>query len=142
MANGSYSWLTQTQSVQQLGQRLNIVPTTSTFWTAAELWIYIQTALKMYNSLVWQWRTDFTFNSTQLWNSLGSLAGSPRLRTTTDVDCYTEMELMLLEPPTGGIWSGTNQFSVSVMSQALQRRRDEMIQLGNLNQVLMQNRCV
>lgn len=139
MANGSYSWLTQTQAVQQLGQRLNIVPTGSTFWTAAELWIYIQTSLKMHNSLVWQWRTDFTFNSAQLWNSLGSLAGSPRLRTTTDVDCYTEMELMLLEPPTGGTWSGTNQFSVSAMSQALQRRRDEVIQITNCNQVLMPN---
>jgi hypothetical protein len=50
---------------------------------------------------------------------------------------YGELELMLLEPSnTTGTWTGTNQFSLSVLSQALQRRRDEMIQIGNLNQVL------
>jgi hypothetical protein len=82
------------------------------------------------------WRQDFNYNSSILWNSLGSLTGSPRLRTLTDTYAYTEMEYMLLEPPSGGTWSGTSQFSISVLSQALQRRRDEMIQIGNLNQVL------
>ena len=86
------------------------------------------------------WRQDFQYNDpSNLWNSLGSLPGSPRLRTITDVDCYTEMQMMLLEPPSGGIWTGTNQFSISVMSQALQRRRDEIIQITNCNQQLLQN---
>jgi hypothetical protein len=49
------------------------------------------------------------------------------------------MEYMLLEPPSGGTWSGTSQFSISVLSQALQRRRDEMIQVSNCNQYLMAN---
>jgi hypothetical protein len=44
---------------------------------------------------------------------------------------------MLLEPASGGTWTGTNQFNISVLSQALQRRRDEMIQVGNLNQNLL-----
>jgi hypothetical protein len=47
------------------------------------------------------------------------------------------MEMMLLEPPTGQVWTGTNQFQISDLSQALQRRRDEMIQIGNLNQQLI-----
>lgn len=137
MANGSYSWLTMTQAVQQLGQRLNVTPSSTTLWTPAELQIYIETSLKMFNSLTWQWRADFQYNDpVNLWNSLGLLPGSPRLRTTTDVDCYTEMEYMLLEPPSGGTWTGTSQFNISVMSQALQRRRDEIIQLTNCNQSL------
>jgi hypothetical protein len=124
-------------AVSQLGQRLNITPSSTSFWTHAELQIYISQSLRQYNSLVWAWRTDFQYNDPiNLWNSLGSLAGSPRLRTLTDTYCYTEMEYMLLEPPSGGIWTGTNQFSVSVMSQALQRRRDEVIQLTNCNQFL------
>jgi hypothetical protein len=64
------------------------------------------------------------------------LSGSPRKRTLYDTDAYTEMEYMLLEPPSGGTWTGTNQFSISTLSQALQRRRDEIIQITNCNQVL------
>jgi len=139
MANGSFSWLTMTQAVQQLGQRLNVVPSATTLWTPAELEIYITTSLRQMNSLCWQWRQDFQYNDpVNLWNSLGSLAGSPRQRTLFDTDAYIEMQYLLLEPPSGsGTWTGTNQFNLSVMSQALQRRRDEMIQLGNLNQSLL-----
>jgi hypothetical protein len=46
------------------------------------------------------------------------------------------MESMLLEPPSGGTWTGTIQFSIADLSQALQRRRDEMIQVSNCNQSL------
>src|SRR5271157_747407 len=119
MGNGTYTWLTMSSAVQQLGQRLNITPSSTSFWTDTELQIYISQALRMQNSLCWVWRTDFQYNDpSNLWNSLGTLAGSPRLRTITDVDCYTEMEYMLLELPSGGTWTGTNQFSISVMSQA------------------------
>ena len=136
---GSFQWLTMTQAVQQLGQRLNITPSSDSFWTATELQTYITTSLRQFNSLVWQWRSDFQYNDPiNLWNSLGSLAGSPRQRTLFDTDAYIEMQYLLLEPPSGsGTWTGTSQFNLSVMSQALQRRRDEMIQLGNLNQSLM-----
>lgn len=132
----TYNWLTLSNAITQLGQRLNIVPSTTTFWTIAELQVYLTQALRQYNALTWQWRTDFTFNSPNLWNSLGSLTGSPRLRTLYDTDAYTEMQYMLLEPATGQTWTGTNQFSISVLSQALQRRRDEMIQVTNCNQSL------
>jgi hypothetical protein len=68
------------------------------------------------------------------------MAGSPRLRTITDVEVYAELEFMLLEPSNlTGTWTGTNQFSLSVMSQALQRRRDEIIQITNCNQQLLPN---
>ncbi len=132
---GSYSWLTLAQAQTQLSQRLN--DTSFSFWTQNELTYYIQQSLRVFNSLTWQWRQDFNYNSSSLWNSLGSLAGSPRQRTLTDNYIYGELEFMLMEPSnTIGTWTGTNQFNISVLSQALQRRRDEMIQVGNLNQVL------
>ena len=77
------------------------------------------------------------FNSSDLWVSLGSLSNSPRLRTITDTNCYTQMQYMLLEPPTGGTWTGTSQFSLSDLSQALQGKRDEMMQISNCNQTLL-----
>src|SRR5208337_3185614 len=133
---GSYNWLSLSAAISQLGQRLNITPSTTSFWTTAELQAYITTALRVYNSLTWAWRTNFNFISPTLWNSLGTITGSPRLRTLTDTNAYTEMEYLLLEPPTGGTWTGTNQFSINDLSQALQRRRDEMLQISNCNQVL------
>jgi hypothetical protein len=141
MPSGQYSWLTLAQGIAQLAQRLN--DPNNIFWTEAELQVYISTALRQFNSLCWAWRQDFTFNTTgntTVWTNLGSLAGSPRLRTITDLNCYAEMEYMLMEPSNNtGTWTGTNQFSISTLSQALQRRRDEMIVVSNCNQNLMQN---
>lgn len=135
MSNGSFSWLTLAQAQTQLSQRLN--DNSFSFWTQAELTYYIQQSLRQFNSLTWTFRQDFNYNSSSLWNSLGSLTGSPRLRTLTDNYIYGELEYLLLEPSnTTGTWTGTNQFSISVLSQALQRRRDEMIQVSNCNQVL------
>jgi hypothetical protein len=133
----SYSWLTYVTARQQLASRL--ADSGNVFWTDAENGLYIQKALRMFNAMTFTWKTDFAYNSTSLWNSLGLLASSPRLRTLTDTNSYTMMEYMLLEPPTGGTWTGTSQFTISDFSQALQRRRDEMLQISNCNQLLLQN---
>ena len=142
MPNGSYSWLSLNDAISQLGQRLNITPSSTSFWTATELQTYIVTALRMFNSMVWQWRKDFQFvnasNPANVWTQLGSLAGSPRLRTLTCNDVYSELEFMLLEPSNDtGTWTGTIQFQISDLSQALQRRRDELIQISGCNYALM-----
>ena len=131
----SYSWLQLSTAVSQLAQRLS--DPNNNFWGTQECIVYIQQALRLFNTLTFTWKADFVFNSANLWNSLGTLPGSPRLRTQTDVDCYTQMQYMLLEPASGGVWTGTNQFGISQFAQALQTRRDEMIQIGNLNQVLL-----
>ena len=137
---GSYSWLTYLTARQQLASRLAVNTTLpSSFWTDAELGIYIVQALRMFNVLTFTWKTPFQYNSANLWNSLGLLAGSPRLRTLTDNYCYTQMEYMLLEQPTGGTWTGTSMFTISDFAQALQRRRDEMLQVSNCNQSLLSN---
>ena len=134
---GQYTWLPVTTAVQQLAQRLN--DPNMNFWVYDELLTYISTSLRQFNSLTWMWRADFQYNDpVNIWNSLGSLPGSPRLRTITDVEVYAELEYLLLEPSNlTGTWTGTNQFGISVLSQALQRRRDEMLQVSNANQSLL-----
>ncbi len=137
---GSYSWLNYLTARQQLASRLAVnTGLPSSFWTDAECGIYITQALREFNVLTFTWKTPFQYNSANLWNSLALLAGSPRLRTLTDEYCYTQMEYMLLEPPTGGTWTGTSMFTISDFAQALQRRRDEMLQVSNCNQSLLSN---
>ena len=87
-------------AISQLAQRLN--DTANSFWPQAELILYIQQSLRQFNALTWFYKTDFVFNNaspTNVWSSLATLANSPRLRSLTDVYCYTELEYMLL-----GFW--------------------------------------
>lgn len=133
----SYSWLTYVTARQQLASRL--ADSGNVFWTDAECGLYIKKALRMFNAFTYTWKSDFAYSSSSLWNSLGLLTGSPRLRSLTSNDSFTMMEYHLLEPPTGGTWTGTTQFTISDLSQALQRRRDEMLQVSNCNQSLMSN---
>src|SRR5271168_2089331 len=113
MPNG-YQWLTLSVALAQLAQRLNDPLFTS--WTQAQLTIYVQQSLRQFNVLTFQNKTPFVYNSSNLWNSLGLLVGSPRVQTLTDTYCYTQMEAMLLEPMTGGTWTGTSQFNIADMS--------------------------
>lgn len=134
----NYQWLTLSQSIAQLASRLS--DSNNVFWMSAECQAYIFRALQQFNVLTNTWKTDFQFTSPSLWNSLGSLTGSPRLRTATDVDSYTMLQRYLLEPPTGGgTWTGTNQFALSDLVNALQMRRNEMLQVSACNDVLLQN---
>lgn len=105
-------------------------------WVKAELQLYIIEALRTWNALTEIWNAPFVFTATQaqgVWYNLSTLHGSPRLRTVLDTDLYTIMEYHLLEPPSGGVWTGTGQFSISDFQGALQRRRDEMIQFTTCN---------
>lgn len=126
----TYSWLTNTEALAALSGRLY----GSAFWTPAELQVWLNEALRTWNALTEQWNQDFVFASGASWNNLGTLAGSPRLRTVTDTQIYTAMQYHLLEPPTGaGTWTGTNQFNLAGLQFALQKRRDEMIQATSCN---------
>lgn len=132
---GSYGWLQFSTARQQLASRL--ADPSNAFWTDVECGEYICLALRQFNAVTATWKTEFTYNSNDLWNSLALLPGSPRTRTLTDVYCYRLMQYFLLEPATGGTWTGTNQFSISDFSQALQRRRDEILKISNCNQSLL-----
>lgn len=134
----SFTWITYLAARQALAARL--ADPNNVFWTDAELKIYFGEALRTWNALTEQWNSDFTFavNPAVTWYNLATLVGSPRLRTLQDSDLYTSLQYSLLEPPTGGgSWTGTSQFTLADLQGALQRRRDEMIQVSgcNLNQL-------
>lgn len=134
-----FQWLTYLQSRQALAARLALIwqyDPSNNFWTDAELGLYIAEALRTWSALTEIWNSSFSFPSstTQTWYNLSTLSGSPRLRTMTDAYLYTAMQFSLLEPPTGaGTWTGTSQFSLADLQFALQRRRDEVIQISGCN---------
>jgi hypothetical protein len=132
MAN-QYQWLTWLQAQQALAARL--ADPNMLFWVKNELIAYLSEALRTWNALTEQWNADYAFTATSqtVWYPLSTPATSPRLRTLTDTYLYTLMEYHLLEPPSGSTWTGTSQFSISDLSGALQRRRDEMIQAVGCN---------
>jgi hypothetical protein len=129
----SYQWIQFSTARQMLADRL--ADPTNVFWLDAENGLYITEALRVWNALTEVWVADCVFPATpsKVWYDLSTLANSPRLRTVTDTSLYTLMEYHLLEPPSGGAWTGTSQFSISDLSGALQRRRDEMIQASGCN---------
>lgn len=149
-----YSYSTLADAVNQLAGRLYLSQANVTngtgFWTAAELTLYIQESLQAWNAYAQYWRGDFTFNvaasgngwgeggygeggyggggtGSSTWYDLTQAANTLRPYTVTDVDLYTIMEYHLLEPPTGVLWTGTEQFTITDLMSALQRRRDEIL---------------
>lgn len=128
----SYSWITYSAARSVLAGRL----ANSTFWTDAEMGLYLIESLRTWSALTECWNTDFAFNTskTTTWYNLGTLKNSPRLRSVTDADLYTMMQYHLIEPVTGAAtWTGTTQFSLTDLQGALQRRREQVIQASGCN---------
>jgi hypothetical protein len=126
----TYNYVTQAQALQQIANRC--YDPTMTFWTQAELALYLNEALRVWNSLTSYWRGDFTFQSAidATWYDLTQQPNSLRPYTVTDASLYTLMQYHLLEPPTGiNPWPGSLQFSASDFLNAVQRRRDELLSL-------------
>lgn len=144
-----YIWLTWLQTQQALALRLN--DTSMTFWTKNELIAYLSEALRVWNAIAQPgtWIQDVSFAYTQpnpstlpAWqatgNAINPLVGanptSPRTQTLTDSYVYTVAQMHLLEPPNGNAtWTGTNQFTLADFTQALQRRRDSILQATACN---------
>lgn len=131
---GGYSFATFGQLQSALLERLQDVAGVNT--SIPEAQVYLTEALRVLNSQTAIWNADYLldFNPGDKWKTL-NVAGSPRQRTVTDTQIETQMEYMLTEPPTGGVWTGTKQFSIANLSQALQFRRDEILQMTGANPV-------
>lgn len=139
-----YSYSTWLQAQQALALRLN--DTAMVHWVKSELIAYLSEALRFWNCIAQPgtWIQDVSFVYTQpnpaslpAWQATGqainSLVGSnptsPRWQTLSDDDVYTIAQYHLLEPATGNAtWTGTDQFSLTDFTQALQRRRDAILQ--------------
>lgn len=126
-----YTYMTQATAKQQIANRL--FDPTKVFWTDAELTLYLQEALRTWNSLASYWRGDFTFstqvgviyydltNTTQMPNTLRPL-------TLHDTDIYSILQYHLLEPVNWNPWTGNSaQFAADDLLEATSRRRDEVL---------------
>lgn len=133
----TYSFITLSQAVAALALRLNDPNLVQ--YSFDELQRYITESLRSWNALTSVWNTDYVFSVTppasSIWIPLRGVAGYPRQQTVSDTDIYKIIQYHFLEPPTGGTWTGTPQFSINDLSGALQRRRDEIIQISSCNPV-------
>jgi hypothetical protein len=141
----AYGYLTFGNMKAALLQRLQDTYSTYTtsagagFVTPTEAGLYLTEALRTLNAqaAIWNANVLLDFGAPDTWQSL-NFSGSPRFRTVTDVQLYTLMQYHLLEPPSGGTWTGSTQFNITSMSQALQYRRDELMQVSGANTVSFQ----
>ena len=122
-----YDYITLGEMRAELLNRLQ--DSGAVFTPVAEANLYLQEGLRVLNALTLQPGTvDFAFDFVEgsTWNTL-NFPGSPRQRTVTDTDLYSQMEAMLMEPMSGGVWTGTVQYNIALISGALQYRRDELL---------------
>lgn len=126
----SYTFATLAQARAQLSQRL--YDSGMVFWTSAELDVYLNEALRTWNSFSNFWRAEFTFPTvaSQAWYDITDVGDAPntlRPLTVTDVELFKQIEYMLLEPATGATWTGSLQFAITDILNAVARRRDEIL---------------
>jgi hypothetical protein len=119
-----------------LSSRLSDTP--QSFTVAAEVPLYLALAMRLWNAMTGFWVVEMPVSLTpplaSNWQQVNG-SNSPRQQTQTDVSLYTLIEYMLLEPPSGGTWTGTPQFNIGMLAQAVQGRRDEALQAGASNMV-------
>lgn len=126
----SYSQTSLLQARNSLKLLLGM-PSDSTFWTDAELDIYLRESLSTWAtaSLAYRERVNFASTANQPFYSLPSL--TPELEfSSTDRSLTSQLEFELIEPQTTDWslpWSGTSQFSYSLIQQAVQRARDQFL---------------
>lgn len=128
-----YSYLTFAQAKTQLAQRL--YDAGKVWYTDTELGVYIKESMQAFNALANFYRGEFVLNTiaNQTWYDLTNAASFPnttRAMTMTDTDLLSIMEYHLLEPQTSTYpltWTGSLQFSVSDLLNAIQQTRDEIL---------------
>jgi hypothetical protein len=112
-----------------------------TFWTPAEVTIYVQEALRSWNAYTGFWRDAFTFdidtvaNNGSNWYDLTQQSNTLRPYSVTDQYLVNEIEYQLLEPQTSmtpssgspAVWAGSNQFALQDVLDALTRRQNEVL---------------
>ena len=128
-----YSYITLAQFRQQLSRRL--YDEFMVFWSSAELTVYVQEALQTWNSLTGYWRGDFVSPTvvSQVWYDIPLLANTLRPYTVTDQSIYSTILYHLLEPITGVV---SAQFTNDDITNAVQRRRDELLSITSCTQTV------
>lgn len=104
-----------------------------TYWSKAELQLYLTEALRTWSLLTGFWRDTGTLDTitsagfydlTVLQNG----DGTDLLNyIVTDQDIVTLAQYHLLEPATGNSWTGSEQFTLADLTNAIQKRRDQVL---------------
>lgn len=125
---GIYTTITLADALNDMGSRL--YDPNHVRWPVDEVILYIQQALRTYNALTNHFRAETTFQSTvnEALYDLPTVAPDLRAQTYSVQTAVQEMAAMLMEPPVvGNVWSGTKQFNLTDMLQALQQARDTFL---------------
>lgn len=123
----SYSYASYTDAIVALNSRL--FDYANQQWTQAELTGYLNEALRTWNAMSGFWRSEMVFPllGNTWWYDLRTQPNSIIPYTVTQYDLITQIENHLLEPPTPGAWTGSNQFTLNDLLIALQRRQDDVL---------------
>jgi hypothetical protein len=125
----AYTQTTQTQFIAELAVALG--DSSLIFWSSDELARALHEALLLWGALTSYWVTSSTFNtvaSTAFYN-LSVECPTYRRRDYTFEDLTTEIQHHLLEPQAAGVpgTGMTSQFTVSQITAALKRRRNQFV---------------
>lgn len=129
----AYTYFTFAQAKTALAKRL--YDTGKVFFTDAELGVYIKEAMQAFNALGNFYRQEFTFTTIAdlTWYDITDAVNFPnttRPMTMTDTDLVSAIEYHLLEPQTVSYpltWTGSLQFNISDLLNAIQQSRDEIL---------------
>lgn len=128
----AYGHITLGQLRAQLAERLS--DSFNVFWSAPELNLYINEALQTFSAFSAFWRNRGSFNTQSGVTYYDLPAQMPSIcgYNVQDITIIPEICYHILEPvPTGlgtsAAWVGTDMFSLDVVTQALQRRRDQFL---------------
>ena len=100
-----------------------------TRWTTPELARYLVEALRTWQAFtqVQRGQASFLTQSGVAFYDIPTVVPALRAQTVLDQDLVTDIEYALMEPPTPSVWTGSEQFALSDLTQALQSRLDRFL---------------
>lgn len=123
----AYTHTTRAAFRSALRQRLH--DTGGVYWSDTELNLYIDEALYTMGAVGEYWKVSGTLatSANTAFYDLNGVSGSVLTRTLTDSTLLQVIQGHLLEPIIGTAWSGTDQFNLTEITNAIQYRRDRFL---------------
>lgn len=126
-----YSFSTWGELKQQLAQRLSVTLTAFSYWTDVEVGLILAEALRTYGSITQFWKERGVFQTSANAAFYDLTVEFPTLlgQTITDRDMIVQLCYALMEncSGTGDAYAGTEMFTLDDLTQALQRRRNQLL---------------
>lgn len=106
-------------ALDQLAARLD--DPTFVHWTEAELTRYLNEAIRTLSAFTQRYRARGTFNTVanQSFYNLPTVLPTLRGYNVTNQDLIVDIEYALMEPPTPTVWTGSEQFTLPLIVEAL-----------------------